>query len=274
MTGGLSVLVPASNEAAYIGPCLRALLASEPTGGAVEGIVIANGCTDDTAAQARALAPDFAARGWRLQVLELAQGDKIAALNAGDAAARLPQRAYLDADVRIDPSLLAQLVAALSDDAAPRYASGTPRIAPARSALTRAYARVWAQVPFNRTAAPGYGLFAVNAAGRARWDAFPRIISDDTFVRLHFAPQERVQVPAGYVWPMVEGVRALVRVRRRQDQGVAEIARRFPELMRNDEKPRAALLPLLRADPVGFAVYAGVAMAVRLGRGQGWARGR
>jgi glycosyltransferase involved in cell wall biosynthesis len=51
-----SVILPASNEAALIGHCLNALLASEWTRSeSVEIVVVANGCTDDTADQARVL---------------------------------------------------------------------------------------------------------------------------------------------------------------------------------------------------------------------------
>lgn len=276
MTTGISVLIPASNEAAWIGPCLRALAESPlPDACMAEVIVIANGCTDDTAARARAETDRLARQGFMLRVFELAQGGKTGALNHGETAARHPMRVYLDADVRISPPLLGQLVAALACETA-RYASGTPQIAPARSRVTRAYARFWQQLPFNRTTAPGFGLFAVNSAGRSRWGAFPQIISDDTYVRLLFAPDERVQVPASYEWPMVEGLSRLIRVRRRQDRGVAEIARRFPELLANEAKPPLRLLPLIRSDPAGFAAYALVALAVRLGRGDptAWTRGR
>ena len=116
------------------------------------------------------------------------------------------------------------------------------------------------------------------AAGRARWDEFPQIISDDTFARLQFQEPERFLVDAPYEWPLVEGFSPLVRVRRRQDQGVAEIARLFPDLpaRQGHVRPdRGELLRLAAADPVGFAVYAAVALAVRTGRNkQEWARGR
>ena len=36
--------------------------------------------------------------------------------------------------------------------------------------------------------------------------------------RLHFAPDERVQVPSLYDWPMIEGFAALTRVRRMRGQ--------------------------------------------------------
>ena len=46
--------------------------------------VAANACTDATVALARAHAPAFAARGWGLVVLDLAQGGKLGALAAGE----------------------------------------------------------------------------------------------------------------------------------------------------------------------------------------------
>ncbi len=278
----LSVIVPASNEADWIEPCLRAVLASG--GVRLQVVVVANGCRDDTATRARALTGDFAARGWSLQVIERAEPGKPGALNAGDAAARLPLRAYLDADVTVSPPLLAQIGAALAGDGA-RYASGRPRVT-ARGAVTRAYARFWQGMPFLTRGVPGFGLFAVNTEGRARWGDFPDIISDDTFVRLQFAPHERHLVPARYDWPMVEGFAALVRVRERQDRGVAEIAARFPALPANAGHARpgkAALTARALRDPAGFAVYALVTLAVRLrgmarrwrGRDQAdWGRGR
>lgn len=277
MPGVLSVIIPASNEAAWIGPCLQAVFASSPVPGGAEAVVVANGCRDDTAARARDMGGLAQARGWRLTVVERMEGGKPGALNAGDATAQGEFRAYLDADVHVTPSLMAQLVLAL-DSPAPRYATGRALIPRARSAFTRAYARFWQQLPFAATHSPGMGLFAVNAAGRSRWGAFPGIISDDTFVRLHFTPGERIQVTATYSWPMVEGFPALVRVRRRQDSGVAEIASRFPALMANEGKRRPGLGWLAGAalrDPLAFCAYAAVRTAVRLRRGDGnWTRGR
>jgi glycosyltransferase involved in cell wall biosynthesis len=45
----LSVILPASNEEAYIGACLTALFASDPVPGGAEVVVVANGCRDATA---------------------------------------------------------------------------------------------------------------------------------------------------------------------------------------------------------------------------------
>ena len=273
----LSVIIPANNEESYIGPCLAALLAQDAKAGPVQVVVAANGCTDRTVEAARQHQPAFAARGWTLEVLDIPEGGKPNALNRGEAAARGNMRVFLDADVICDPALLGQLRRALTTDA-PRYATGRLQVARAQSWVTRAYARLWVRLPFVRGGAVGAGHFAVNSAGRARWGAFPAIISDDTFVRLQFTPNERVEVPAQYHWPMIEGFRGLVRVRRRQDAGVAEIARLYPELPPREAKARlapAALIQLLLIEPLGFAVYALVHIAVRLARqDETWTRGR
>jgi glycosyltransferase involved in cell wall biosynthesis len=269
----LSLIIPASNEEGWIGHCLEAVAGSDPVPEGLEVIVVANGCRDRTAEVARS----FTARLPGLRVLELAQGSKPGALNAGDAAARGELRAYLDADCVLSRGVLAALAAELARDGSV-YAGATPVIPRARSWVTRAYARFWQTLPFNRTVAPGYGLYAVNAEGRARWGAFPQIISDDTFVRLQFLPEERVQVAATYDWPMVEGFAALVRVRRRQDAGVRELMALDPALLQREGKPKLGArdqLALTLRDPVGFAVYAAVSLAVRLRPGgRDFIRGR
>ena len=277
MTPVVSVIIPASNEGQYIGACLRAVLASSPLPRhTLEVLVVANGCTDDTVAVASRFTTLAEPRGWQLRVLDLPTGSKINALNTGDQHATGRVRIYLDADVIVSPDLLADLTLALSSEAA-RYATGTARIPAPASWVTAQYARFWQGLPFARSHAAGFGLFAVNAAGRARWGQFPDIISDDTFVRLQFAPQERTQVRAPYDWPMAEGLARLVRVRRRQDQGNAQLAALFPDLLQNEDKARPDIMPLLKADPVGFGVYATVSGLVRLTRWRnsaGWARGR
>ncbi len=273
----LSVIIPAHNEAAWLGRCLAALLAQDASAASVEVLVVANACSDETVAVAQGFVARMEARGWAMRVLDLAEGGKLNALNAGDGAAAGRSRVYLDADIACDPGLLGQIATALATEA-PRYATGTLSVAPARSWVTRQYARVWTRLPFVQGGAVGAGLFAVNPAGRARWGTFPAIISDDTFVRLQFRPDERIEVPARYHWPMVEGLSNLVRVRQRQDAGVQELHRLYPDLMRNEAKaPLTAgtLIGIAARGPLSFLVYLLVHVAVRLRpKATGWARGR
>jgi glycosyltransferase involved in cell wall biosynthesis len=275
---GLTIIVPANNEEAYLASCLHALMGSDPAGCEVQLLVVANACTDKTVEVARSFEAAAARIGWTLQVIDLAQPGKLNALNVGDDLAKGGLRMYLDADVLVSPALVRLVVAELVATSAPRYASGSPQISEAQSAVTRAYAKFWQMLPFARSEAPGFGLFAVNDAGRSRWGRFPDIISDDTYVRLLFAPHERKGVPATYQWPMVEGFGRLVKVRRRQDQGVKEIAQKWPALLRNEGKPRLRtneLLALAIREPWGFLVYVAVTLAVRTRRASAhWTRGR
>lgn len=275
----LAVLIPAHDEADWITACLDAVVASEGISGTV--IVAANGCSDTTVAQARTRADQAAARGWVLKVLDLPNPGKPAALAAAEAAAPAgASLVYLDADVTVSPHLLAEIGAALAV-IEPRYVTGRANVT-ALGWVARAYARFWTALPFVAGNAPGFGLFALNAAGRSRWQDWPDIISDDTFARLQFAPSERLQLPQRYDWPLTEGFLPLVRVRQRQNEGVNQLRRLYPALLANDAKPRPGLGWLVgRAlrDPVAFCVYGAVLIAVRLrgfarGDQQRWARGR
>jgi glycosyltransferase involved in cell wall biosynthesis len=270
----LTVIVPASNEAGHIGTCLEALLGST-IGQPWQLVVAANGCKDNTAAIARSYQAAARAAKVELLVLEIEHGNKLNAINVAEVHAAGDALVYVDADVVVQPQLLGQLAVAL-ERPWPIYATGKLQIAAARTWATRTYARFWSRLPFVVDGAPGCGVFAVNRLGRKRWGAFPPIISDDTFVRLHFAASERISVAAGFSWPMVEGLSNLVRVRRRQDRGVEEIARDYPGLMANEGKSRAKLLPLVAVDPVGFGFYCLVALLTKLPANSAdrWVRGR
>lgn len=272
----LSIIIAARNEAAYLPACLEALL-TQSVESPMQVIVAANACTDDTAEVARSYAGRFAARGWRIDVIEVPTPGKPNALNAADAETLAPARAYLDADVICSVHLLRQMVKTL-DRREAVYVTGHLQVAEAKSWVTRHYARLWTRLPFVTGGAVGAGLFAVNAAGRARWQEFPDIISDDTYVRMLFAPEERIEVSAPYLWPMVEGARNLVRVRRRQDAGVAEIHRLYPDLPAREGKVPLGMGGIARlafGAPVSFAVYAAISLAVRARRsGSDWSRGR
>ncbi len=275
---GLSVLIPAHDEADWLPACLDALCASEPVAGPVEVIVVANGCSDNTAELARGETSAFEARGWSLRVLELAKGGKLGAWNAGEAATLGNVLVYLDADVLVSPPLLAQLAEALAGGA-PRYASGVPQVTTSGNWVTRHYTRFWQTTGFMTHGVPGFGVFAMNRAGRARWCVWPDIISDDTFARLNFRPEERISVLATYAWPMIEGFAPLVRVRRRQDVGVAEVEQLFPHLMRNDDL-HDQMRPFWRralADPLGALVFVAVRLTIHapvLRSANRWVRGR
>ncbi|MGB4779620.1 glycosyltransferase [Microbacterium sp.] len=183
MTGRrLSVVIPAHNEAAVIDRLL-ATVTADPRADQFEIVVVANGCSDDTAARARAHDG--------VQVVEIAAASKIAALNAADAAASAFPRAYVDADVMIDADALFALADVLSTDgveiASPRLVVDTS----AASWAVRQHYRIWELSDYRRSGHIGSGVYALSQAGRARFAEWPDVIADDRFVQQLFLPAER-----------------------------------------------------------------------------------
>lgn len=232
------MIVPAKDEARVIGACLRSLEAQTYLG-PVQVVVVANNCSDHTAAVSRRFSGGFERRHYDLDVLELElprrqQGTKPGALNAGDDAAVFGHRVYLDADIELAPDTLSVIAGAFADGVlfcAPRIETT------AGSYASRAYARIWSTVPCVRDDVIGAGLYAVHRDGRARWGAFPAIVSDDKFARLHFAPSERVVLhDAWFRIRMPADFRELVAVRARWIRGNWQLAAAFPELAAGDRR--------------------------------------
>jgi glycosyltransferase involved in cell wall biosynthesis len=234
----ISVVIPAKDEARVIGACLRSLERQDHRG-PVEIIVVANNCTDGTADIARCFQRPFRDRGWDLSVLDVRipggpRGTKPTALNAGDVAASHPDRLYLDADIELSPQALREITGA--------FARGVLFCAPSivtsgASYASRAYGRLWSSVPCVSHDVIGAGVYAVHGDGRARWGAFPDIVSDDKFARLHFTPSERVVLGgATFGIRMPAGLRELVYVRARWIRGNWELAHAYPELASGDRR--------------------------------------
>lgn len=124
---GLSVVVPAHNEARRIAPLLEALRGpAARVGGIAEIIIVDDGSTDDTAALCRAANVP----GLRVQSLPGNQG-KGAAIRAGLAAATGAIVAYVDADNSAPlgdlPAMRARLDAGADLVAGVRSGPGAPR---------------------------------------------------------------------------------------------------------------------------------------------------
>ncbi|PZF91826.1 glycosyltransferase [Micromonospora deserti] len=182
----ISVVMAAHNEARVIGGCLDALLA-DAAPGELDIVVVANGCSDDTA-QVAAARPG-------VRVIEVAQAGKANALNVGDTAARGFPRIYLDADVVLSPGALREMAAALTGDAAPLAVMPRRRmVTEGRSLAVRAYYAINTRLPVFADALFGRGAIGVSAAGRDRFDRFPEQIADDLFLDSQFSAEEKQEV--------------------------------------------------------------------------------
>lgn len=187
MTARMSIVIPAHDEGALVRTSLERMLA-DAAPGEFDVVVVANGCSDDTAAQA--------SRVSGVRVIEIPEGSKIAALNAGDRATAVFPRAYVDADVEVTTAALRRLADVLDETAAPRAAAPTLEVdASASSAAVQHHTRIWALSDYRRSGHIGSGIYAVNTAGRRRWGRFPNVVADDRFVQMRFHRSERVTVP-------------------------------------------------------------------------------
>lgn len=261
-----SLVVPAHNEQASIVRCLAALAGDENVA-RIEVVVVANGCTDATAETARG----FHDRIPQLQVIELTEASKSAALNAGDSACHAFPRVYLDADIVLSGDALTGLIRELDTPGA-RVASPRVRFdTVGAAALVRGFYRTYERLPYVGAGLIGLGVYALSEAGRARFDAFPDIISDDLFVQRLFTEAERRTSAGVFTVRTPRTVRALLRVRTRVAQGNAELARSglrdLADTSTTTTATSRALLDILREDPrmmAAVAAYTAVIIASRL----------
>jgi glycosyltransferase involved in cell wall biosynthesis len=250
-----TILIPAWNEAAVIGRTLQAVTRDMPAG-LFRIVVIANACTDDTAAVARRAAPDAV-------VLETPVPGKCHALNLGlsRAVAGAPV-VVLDGDLVVGADQILALIAPLRRGAALASCGRMELATQGASALVRAWARVWALNPYFRQGKFG-GLFALSPEGAERVFPLPHVTADDEFVRRSFAAGETAFVPGcRFVAQVPRTLAALVRTRRRSVRGTRALGRTRPRGEGAGVLLRAALQrPDLWPD---VAVYAAVGVWVRL----------
>lgn len=103
MSAKLSIIIPCLNESGYIGRLMRALVSQTQRG--FEVILVDSSSTDDTVAVAR-----HEALGLPLKVVSLRQRGVSKARNAGAAKAQGDWLLFLDADVLIGPSFVANIL--------------------------------------------------------------------------------------------------------------------------------------------------------------------
>jgi glycosyltransferase involved in cell wall biosynthesis len=277
----MTVVVPARNEEIAIGRCLGALLAA-PVDQPLQVVVVANGCSDMTADRARAFAPRAAELGVQLDVIEedLKIPSKVGALNVGEQKAIYATRAYLDADILLSPGALGVMAQALQQ---PGVHLVSPRVvmAPTGRHFADSYAQIWMHSPAVTKRVVGAGFYAVSASGRARWDGWPELISDDKFVRLHFGEHEqRVVGDASMTLSMPTDFGEMIRTRGRWCRGNRQLADGFPDLDSRDRRLHYMFETLIeiarrpglwRHAPAGAFVYVtGWLLALVGGPGTTW----
>jgi glycosyltransferase involved in cell wall biosynthesis len=237
-----TVIVPAHNEGAVIGRLLTQLVsAARP--GEVDIIVVANGCTDDTAEVAASFGPP-------VRVLSIPVASKREALRTGDSAASDFPRVYVDADVECRIEDVRELDEALRQSGA--LAVGPQRVLAmaGRPWPVRWYYDVWTRLPAVRSGLFGRGVIAMSAAGHARVTGLPPLLADDLVASLVFAPHERAIVPsARAVVHPPRTVGDLLRRRVRATTGVTQIERTDGAPASTARTRPADLIAIVRREP-------------------------
>jgi Glycosyl transferase family 2 len=211
-----TVIIPAHNEGRVIGRLLGQLVPAA-TRGELDVIVVANGCTDDTAE----VAASFGVR-----VVSIPVASKHAALLAADRAAAGVPRVYVDADVELRAQDVRALAAALRQPGV--LAAAPERVLQLAGSPwpVRWYYDVWTLLPEVRRGLFGRGVIALGKPGQERLTSLPPLLADDLAASLSFAPHERSIVPgARVVLHMPRTFADLLRRRVRAAEGVAQIER-------------------------------------------------
>lgn len=182
-----SVIIPACNEAAVLGRTLTPL-APYAAAARIEVIVACNGCTDGT----EEVAASFAG----VKVLQVAKASKVAAMNAGNKAATLWPRVYLDADITMEPATLQELLQRLQKQ---DLLAARPACTNDTSGATwpvRAFYRARRRLPSMDCSLWGAGVYAITKNGHLKLGDFPEVTADDLYVDRCFSRQEK-EVLAG-----------------------------------------------------------------------------
>jgi hypothetical protein len=257
-------VIPAHNE----GRVIRRLLEQLTNGanpGEMDIIVVANGCTDDTAEVA-------ASFGSAVRVLSLPVACKNEALTAGDRAAASFPRLYVDADVELRVDDVRALAAALCQ--AGVLAAGPRRelVMAGRPWHVRWYYDVWTLLPGVQRGLWARGVIAVNEAGHRRLAGLPPLQADDLAASLVCEPNETVLVPCARV--IIHPPRTFADLlcrRARSVTGVAQIER-APDLDGSADRTRISdLTAIIRRRPgmlprVGYFLSVAVFAQLRASR--------
>ncbi len=256
----ISVIIPAHNEANVIGATLESLFPGVAAGD-IEIIVVCNACTDNTVV----IVETF---GEKVKCIISPVASKTNALNLGDNKASGFPRIYLDADVILSCDAVKIIAGVLQEG---KYLAVAPKMRmdfSNTSWVVKSYYEVWQQLPYVQEGMIGTGVYALSKEGKERVGKFPDIIADDGYVRAMFNNKERTSVDNCYSLVRAPAnLSGLNKIKMRSRLGRYELAEKFPELLKNEEKNyKFAILKLLSKVSywVKIPVYVYVNMVTRV----------
>ncbi|MBX2857275.1 MAG: glycosyltransferase family 2 protein [Cellvibrionaceae bacterium] len=238
-----SIIIPAFNESNVIERCLSKLLEGLDLS-RCEIIVVANGCKDDTVEKAQKFPG--------VQVENIAQASKVAALNTGDKLARGKFRAYIDADILLSGSAVITVLDYLQANSHIKVAAPKIQFDLSHSSLlVKAFYSVWKSLPYMKDPGlVGSGVFILSPSGRDSFAEFPALISDDGYVRTLFRRDERAMVEqCRFTVFAPNTVADLIKIKTRVRLGNLELKRASPTAAIGGENTLKAALKTLIVNP-------------------------
>jgi glycosyltransferase involved in cell wall biosynthesis len=258
-----AIIIAAHDEETVIGRCLDTIQ-QVALDDEFEVIVVANGCSDATVAEAKRR---------KVRVIELADSGKAQALNVADAAASRFPRLYLDADMVLSADDIRKLSESLHSGRGILVCAPKRKIELAKRPIAvRAFFRIQQRLPVYENGLVGRGAVMVSKAGRARFAQFPDETADDLFLDALFGPNERmivdgvacnIEVP----YTTKDLLRRIVRVRRgnirlrKTELTTSNTDQPAPQVRRSDRWSwlRDVVVPHPKLAPAGL-VYAALTL--------------
>jgi hypothetical protein len=264
-----TVVIPAHNEGRVLGRLLSQIVPAAADG-QLKVLVVANGCTDNTADVAASFGPS-------VQVMSIPVASKHLALTAAYGAASDFPRVYADADVEFDAEAVRALAAALRRPGVLAAAPERVLNVAGRSWPVRWFYDVWSRLPEARNALWGRGVIAVGELGQQRLSGLPQLMGDDLAASLVFAAHERVVVPGARVILHTPRTFAdLLRLRVRSVTSNAQIGQAESAPQSGERTRLSDLASLVRTEPAlapRVAYFLLVACLARAGARRAVARG-
>ena len=255
----VSVVIPAHDESYVIGRLIgQILLSAHP--GEFEIIVVANGCTDNTAEIATAINPS-------IHVVSIPVASKHEALAVGNRMATGFPRVYVDADVELRGEDLRALAEALRRPGV--MCAGPQRTydMTGRPWQVRWYYDIWTRLPEVRRGLFGRGVVGFSSEGYARLRKLPPLMADDLAASLAFAPEERLIAPGAYVLiHPPRTFRDLLRGRTRAVMGADEVEEAATGLNATARTHLSEIVAIICRDPhrtPQAVLFLGVALLAR-----------
>ena len=216
---------------------------SESAGGvdALDLVVVANGCTDETA--------EVAAKYANVRVIETPVPNKHRALRLGDEHAAGFPRLYVDADVELTRGDVFALATAVSQPGV--HAAAPTRVTPLDGCpwTVRWYYQIWERLPVVQEGLFGRGVIALSAEGHARIAALPELMGDDLAASLSFTAPERTVVDRARV--VVHPPRTLKDLLRRRVRSMTVTTQAATQTrLPGSRTSKSDLKDLLRAAPL------------------------